>query len=273
MTQRLLNQVAIITGASSGIGRAASVLFAQHGLKGLILTDINEEKLKETKKMASEYLDHNLISSLKVDVSKEDEIVAAISEAKNKFGKLTILFNNAGIMDSRDDFTASEDVWDKTFGVNVKGVYYGCVHGIKAMKEAGGGSIINTASFVGHVGAATPQIAYTASKGAVAAMTKEFATSVARDNIRINNLCPGPLNTELLQKFLDTKEKQERRLVHVPMGRFGEASEMANAALFLASKESSFVTGTSLFVDGGITSAYVTQEKTVDPFSGPNHDF
>lgn len=141
------------------------------------------------------------------------------------------------------------------------------------MKRAGGGSIINTASFVGHLGAATPQIAYTASKGAVAALTKELAVVVARDNIRINNLCPGPLNTELLQKFLSSEEKRQRRLVHNPMGRFGEASEMANAALFLASKESSYVTGTSLFVDGGITAAYVTPDKKVEPFSGPNHNF
>lgn len=270
---RLLNQVAVITGAASGIGRATATLFAQHGVKGLVITDIDEANLKVTQIMAEKYLDSSKISSLKIDVSKESDVKHMISHAREKFGKMTVLFNNAGIMDSNDDLSASEEVWDKTLNINVKGVYFGCINGIEEMKRAGGGSIINTASFVGHVGAATAQIAYTASKGAVAAITKEMAVAVARDNIRINNLCPGPLNTELLQKFLDTREKQERRLVHVPMGRFGEASEMANAALFLASQESSFVTGTSLFVDGGITSAYVTSDKVVDPFSGPNHNY
>ncbi len=145
-------------------------------------------------------------------------------------------------------------------GINAKGVFLGCKYGIPALRRAGGGSIINTASFVAILGAATPQVAYTASKGAVLALTRELAVIHARENIRVNALCPGPLRTELLMKFLNTEEKKQRRLVHIPMGRFGEAREMAQAVLFLASDESSFVTGTDFLVDGGITSAYVTPE-------------
>ena len=144
--------------------------------------------------------------------------------------------------------------------VNLKGVFLGCKHQIPAMRRAGGGSIINTASFVALMGAATAQLAYTASKGGVLAMTRELAVIHAREGIRVNALCPGPLRTELLMKFLDTEEKKQRRLVHIPMGRFGEATEMADAALFLASDESSFTTGTEFVVDGGITAAYVTPE-------------
>ena len=173
-----------------------------------------------------------------------------------------IIFNIAGIMDSRDDnaMVTEEDVWDLTMAINLKGVFLGCKFGIPALQRAGGGAIINTASFVGLMGAATPQIAYTASKGGVIALTRELAVIHARENIRVNALCPGPLRTELLMKFLDTEEKKQRRLVHIPMGRFGEAREMAQAALYLASEESSYVTGTEFVVDGGITSAYVTPE-------------
>jgi NAD(P)-dependent dehydrogenase (short-subunit alcohol dehydrogenase family) len=153
-----------------------------------------------------------------------------------------------------------ETVWDTTMAVNLKGVFLGCKHQVPALRRAGGGSIINTASFVALMGAATPQIAYTASKGGVLAMTRELAVIHAREGIRVNALCPGPLRTELLMKFLDTDEKKQRRLVHIPMGRFGEAKEMADAALWLASDESSFTTGTEFVVDGGITAAYVTPE-------------
>ena len=144
--------------------------------------------------------------------------------------------------------------------INLKGVFLGCKFGIPAMQRAGGGSVINTASFVGLMGAATPQVAYTASKGGVISLTRELAVIHARENIRVNALCPGPLRTELLMKFLDTEAKKQRRLVHIPMGRFGEAKEMAKAALFLASDESSYTTGAEFVVDGGITSAYVTPE-------------
>jgi len=152
----------------------------------------------------------------------------------------------------------SEEVWDLTMAINLKSVFLGCKYGIPALRRAGGGSVINTASFVAHLGAATPQLAYTASKGGVLAMSRELAAVHARENIRVNALSPGPLRTELLMKYLNTDEKKQRRLVHVPMGRFGEATEIAQAALFLASDESSFMTGSEFLVDGGITSAYTT---------------
>ena len=185
-----------------------------------------------------------------------------MAAAESTYGRLDVMFNNAGIMHSGDDDAVSteEDVWDLTMDINAKGVFLGCKYGIPALRRAGGGSIINTASFVALLGAATPQVAYTASKGAVLAMTRELAVVHAREKIRVNALCPGPLRTELLMKFLDTDEKKQRRLVHIPMGRFGEAAEMAKAALWLASDESSYVTGADFVVDGGITAAYVTPE-------------
>jgi len=185
-----------------------------------------------------------------------------VDAAEKNFGKLNVLFNNAGIMHPKDDDAVSTDeaVWDLTLDINAKGVFLGCKYGIPALKRAGGGSVINTASFVARLGAATPQIAYTASKGAVLAMTRELAVIHARQNIRVNALSPGPLKTELLMRFLNTEAKRQRRLVHVPMGRFGEAEEIAKAALFLASDESSYMTGTEFLVDGGLTAAYVTPE-------------
>jgi NAD(P)-dependent dehydrogenase (short-subunit alcohol dehydrogenase family) len=183
-----------------------------------------------------------------------------VQAAEDSFGKLNVIFNNAGISHARDDdaVNTEEDVWDLTMAINVKGVFFGCKYAIPAMLRAGGGSIINTASFVAVLGAATPQLAYTASKGAVLSMTRELAAIHARQGIRVNALCPGPLRTELLMKYLDTEEKRERRLVHIPMGRFGEAIEMARAALWLASDDSSFTTGSTFLADGGITSAYTT---------------
>jgi NAD(P)-dependent dehydrogenase (short-subunit alcohol dehydrogenase family) len=185
-----------------------------------------------------------------------------IACAEETYGKLTCLFNNAGVMlgDDGDSEATTEEIWDLTMAINLKGVFLGCKYGIPAIKRAGGGTVINTASFVAHMGAATPQLAYTASKGGVLAMTRELAVIHARENIRVNALCPGPLHTKMLMDFLDTEEKKQRRLVHVPMGRFGEAAEMAKAALFLASEDSSYITGTEFLVDGGITSAYVTPE-------------
>jgi NAD(P)-dependent dehydrogenase (short-subunit alcohol dehydrogenase family) len=185
-----------------------------------------------------------------------------VASAETQYGKLDILFNNAGISHAADDDAekTDEEVWDLTMSINLKGVFLGCKYGIPALRRAGGGAIINTASFVAVLGAATPQLAYTASKGGVLAMTRELAVIHARENIRVNALCPGPLKTELLMKYLDTEEKKNRRLVHIPMGRFGEANEIAKAALYLATDDSSFVTGTTFLVDGGITSAYVTPE-------------
>ena len=196
------------------------------------------------------------------DIAKALDCKGMINFTEKKYGALHILFNNAGIMhsDDGDSQSTEESVFDLTMAVNVKGVFFGCKYGIPLMRKSGGGSIINTASFVARLGAATAQIAYTASKGAVLAMSRELAIIHARENIRVNALSPGPLRTELLMKFLDTEEKKQRRLVHIPMGRFGEAKEMAKATLFLASDDSSYMTGTEFLVDGGITSAYVTPE-------------
>ncbi len=256
---RLKNKISIITGAASGIGRETCLLFSEHGAK-VVAVDINKDAGAETVQKINDKGGQALFC--KADVSKADDCKNMIDTAVEKYGQLDILFNNAGIMHSQDDdaVNTKEDVFDLTYAVNVKGVFLGCKFGIAAMRKSGGGVIINTASFVAKLGAATPQIAYTASKGAVLALTRELAVVHAREKIRVNALCPGPLKTELLMKFLDTEEKKQRRLVHVPMGRFGLAKEMAQASLYLASDESSFVTGTEFMVDGGITSAYVTPE-------------
>jgi NAD(P)-dependent dehydrogenase (short-subunit alcohol dehydrogenase family) len=256
---RLKDKVALITGAGSGIGRETALLFAREGA-AVVAVDLNEGAARETADLIGK--DKGRSAWFKADVSSGADCQQMVALAEREFGALHVLFNNAGIMDSRDDtaVTTDEKVWDLTLGVNAKGVFLGCKHGIPAIKRAGGGSIINTASFVAKLGAATAQIAYTASKGAVLALTRELAVIHARENIRVNSLCPGPLKTELLMKFLDTEAKRQRRLVHIPMGRFGEAREIAQAALFLASDESSFVTGTDFMVDGGITAAYVTPE-------------
>ncbi|TDH65114.1 uncharacterized protein CCR75_000604 [Bremia lactucae] len=274
---RLAGQVAVITGAAGGIGRKSAILFAKQGAKAVVCADINVNAAAETVQLVHEELkklgkNDTVAVAVQVDVSSAKDVENMVKMTEKDFGALNVLFNNAGIMHSADDdaINTQEDVWDLTMNINVKGVFLGCKYGIPAMLRAGGGSIINTASFVGILGAATPQLAYTSSKGAVIAMSRELATIHARENIRVNALCPGPLNTELLQKFLDSEEKKQRRLVHVPMGRFGEAAEMAKAALFLASDDSSYITGTSFMVDGGISSAYVTSEGRVDPFGGPS---
>jgi NAD(P)-dependent dehydrogenase (short-subunit alcohol dehydrogenase family) len=256
---RLDGQVALITGAGSGIGREAAVLFAAEGA-AVVVVDIEDKGGCET--VAAIKDAGGRASYVHADVAKASDAARMVTAAEDEFGKLTVLFNNAGIMHSRDDDAVSteEDVWDLTMNVNAKGVFLGCKYGIPALRRAKGGSIINTASFVALMGAATPQIAYTASKGAVLALTRELAVVHARENIRVNALCPGPLRTEMLMKFLDTDAKKQRRLVHIPMGRFGVAQEIARAALFLASDESSFVTGSEFLVDGGITAAYVTAE-------------
>jgi NAD(P)-dependent dehydrogenase (short-subunit alcohol dehydrogenase family) len=256
---RLQEKVALITGAGSGIGRETSLLFAKEGAS-IVVVDINDQAGEATVQMVRER--GGQAAYIRADVSKAADCEQMIRFAETTFGKLDVLFNNAGISHANDDDAVNTElaVWDLTFEVNVKGVFLGCKYGIPALRRAGGGSIINTASFVALLGAATPQLAYTASKGAVLSMTRELAVIHAREHIRVNALCPGPLNTELLMKYLDTPEKKQRRLVHIPMGRFGEAKEIAYAALYLASDESSFVTGTEFMVDGGITAAYVTPE-------------
>lgn len=254
---RLKDQVALITGAGSGIGKETALLFAAEGA-AVVAVDVNGAAAEEVA-AAIQTAGGKAIAS-KADVSKAADCEAMVQAAEQAYGKLNVLFNNAGISHADDDdaMTTSEAVWDLTFAINVKGVFLGCKYGIPALRRAGGGSIINTASFVAVVGAATPQLAYTSSKGAVLSMTRELACIHARENIRVNALCPGPLRTELLMKYLNTEEKKQRRLVHIPMGRFGEAKEIAKAALYLASDDSSFVTGAEFLVDGGITAAYTT---------------
>ncbi|PPR03851.1 hypothetical protein CVT26_000849 [Gymnopilus dilepis] len=268
MPERLQHKVALITGAGSGIGLESSILFAQEGAN-VVLVDINLANAEKGVALISERYPNVKALALKADVGKEADVKKAVETAVAEFGRLDIMFNNAGIMHPEDDnaLNTEERIWDLTMQINLKGVWWGCKYAIIAMRQNPtdeskglhvGGSIINTASFVALMGAATPQLAYTASKGGVLAMTRELAMVHAKEGIRINSLCPGPLKTPLLMDFLNTEEKRQRRLVHLPMGRFGEAVELARAALFLASDESSYVTGTDFTVDGGLTSAYVT---------------
>jgi len=256
---RLEGKVALITGAGSGIGRASALRFAQEGA-AVAAVDIDRDAAVAT--VAAIEQEGGRATAVRADVSVAADNEAMVAATEDRFGRIDVLFLNAGIMhpDDSDAVGTDESIWDLTMDVNAKGVFLGCKYGIPALRRAGGGSIINTASFVAVMGAATPQIAYTASKGAVLALTRELAIVHAKENIRVNALCPGPLHSELLMKFLDTPEKQQRRLVHLPMGRFGEADEMAQAAVFLASDESSYVTGTEFMVDGGLSAAYVTAE-------------
>jgi len=245
---RLDGKVALVTGAAGGIGLETCKKMMREGAN-VVAVDVRpiDDPVDGTAPFVA-------------DVSKADDCQAMIAFAESTFGALHVLFNNAGVMLDGDDdaVTTDESIWDRTMDMSANGVFFGCKYGLPALRRAGGGSVINTASFVARMGAATPQLAYTASKGAVLSMTRELAVIHARENIRVNALCPGPLRTELLMAFLDTEEKRHRRLVHVPMGRFGEATEIADAVVYLASDESSFVTGTDFLVDGGITAAYVT---------------
>ncbi|KAH8115796.1 short-chain dehydrogenase [Phellopilus nigrolimitatus] len=270
MPGRLQNKAALITGAASGIGLESAILFALEGAN-VLLVDINENAVGDAAAKLAKKAPNVKVLATKADVGKEADIKAAVDKAVAEFGRLDIMFNNAGIMHPADDnaLNTEEKVWDLTMQVNLKGVWWGCKHAILAMRNNptdaakglhAGGSIINTASFVAIMGAATPQLAYTASKGAVLAMTRELAMVHAREGIRLNSICPGPLKTPLLMDFLNTPEKRDRRLVHLPMGRFGEAVELAKGALFLASDESSYVTGTDFKVDGGLSSCYVTPQ-------------
>lgn len=256
---RLKDKVALITGAASGIGRDSASAFAAEGA-AILVADVQDDAGRATVERIE--AGGGRARFVHADVSRAADCEAMVAAAEESFGKLDILFNNAGIMHPADDdaVRTEEDVWDLTMAINLKGVFLGCKYGIPALRRAGGGVVINTASFVALVGAATPQLAYTASKGGVLALTRELAVVHAREGIRVNALCPGPLRTELLMSFLDTEDKRRRRLVHVPMGRFGESEEIAKAAVFLASDESSYMTGATFSVDGGLTAAYVTPE-------------
>jgi NAD(P)-dependent dehydrogenase (short-subunit alcohol dehydrogenase family) len=254
--RELAGQTAVVTGAGSGIGRATAQLLALHGAH-VVAVDRRPEGLEG---LVVEILAAGgSAESVIADVTDSAAVAEIMLTAARVRGSLDILVNNAGALTAPVPIAEfDERAFDRLMNVNVKGVFLGCKYGIPALRRNGGGTIINTASFVAILGAATPQLAYTSSKGAVLSMSKELAAIHARENIRVNALCPGPLRTELLMKYLDTEEKRQRRLVHVPMGRFGEAKEIANAVLFLASDEASFVTGATFLVDGGITCAYTT---------------
>lgn len=259
MAGRLEKKVALVTGGASGIGKATATLFAREGA-AVVIADANEAAGKVVMKEIQDA--GGRAASMRVDVTKGAEVAAMIAYAEKEFGALHVLFNNAGIFPDDDGSVVDTDeaIFDLVMNVNLKGVFLGCKYGIPALLRAGGGSIINTASFVAVMGAATSQSAYTASKGGVLALTREIAVEFARKNIRANSLCPGPVNTPLLQSLLSDPARRARRFVHLPMGRLAEATEIANAVLFLASDEASYVNGTTFLVDGGTTGAYVTPE-------------
>lgn len=259
MAGRLNGKVALITGAGRGIGSATAEAFAREGA-AVVAVDMNGEaaeavaqKLRATGARAA---------ATRADISKAADCQSMVAFAEKEFGKLNVLFNNAGIMPDPDGSVVDTDeaTFDLVMAVNVKGVFFGCKYGIPALLRAGGGSIINTASFVAIMGAATSQSAYTASKGAVLALTREIAVEFARRGIRANSLCPGPVDTPMLQQLLAEPAARARRFVHLPMGRLAKAEEIAEGAVFLASDESSYVNGTSFLVDGGLCGAYVTAE-------------
>jgi NAD(P)-dependent dehydrogenase (short-subunit alcohol dehydrogenase family) len=256
---RLANKVALITGGGSGIGKASCLLFAREGAR-VVVVDLKEETAQAT--VGDIQQAGGEARSFAADVSHPKDAEAMIRFAEKSFGRLNVVFNNAGIFHAKDESVTntSTEIWDRVLEINLKGVFLGCQYAIPALLRAGGGSIINTASFVAVIGAAVPQIAYTASKGGVLAMTREIAVEFARQNIRANALCPGPVETPLLAELLADPARRQRRLVHIPMGRFARPEEIANAALFLASDESSYVNGATFLVDGGITAAYITPE-------------
>jgi NAD(P)-dependent dehydrogenase (short-subunit alcohol dehydrogenase family) len=253
---RLDGKVCVITGAAGGIGREAALLFSEQGAR-VCVADVDEAGGEKT---ASECRDAFFFPA---DVTSDASVRALYGAAADRYGGIDVLYNNAGIMPPHDSsiLDVEADTWHKVLDVNLTGVMLCCRHGIPHLLERGGGSVINVASFVAILGAATSQISYTASKGAVLSMSRELAVEFARRSIRVNALCPGPVETPLLRHLLESSpEARERRLVHLPMGRFADAREIAYGALFLASDESSYVNGATFLVDGAITAAYVTAE-------------
>jgi NAD(P)-dependent dehydrogenase (short-subunit alcohol dehydrogenase family) len=248
MPGRLDGKVCVITGAAGGIGAESVSLFQQEGAK-VVGVDLKEGSPGDL--------------PLAADVTNEGDVRGLYDRVKGEFGRVDVLFNNAGISPNDDAsiLDTSFEAWQRVQDVNLKSVFLCCKYGIPHLLDSGGGSVINVASFVAVMGAATSQISYTASKGGVLAMTREMGVEFARQGVRVNALCPGPVNTPLLQElFAKDPEKAARRMVHLPMGRFAEAREIAQGALFLASDESSYVTASTFLVDGGLSGAYVTPE-------------
>jgi NAD(P)-dependent dehydrogenase (short-subunit alcohol dehydrogenase family) len=254
---RLEGKVCVITGAGGGMGREAAIVFTGEGAK-VCVADVDLEIAEETVSLCS-----GEAFAVRVDVADEGAVAGMYAATTARFGGIEVLYNNAGISPADDAsvLDTSVEAWQRVQDVNTKGVFLCCKHGIPHLLERGGGSVINVASFVAILGAATSQISYTASKGAVLSMSRELAAQFARQGVRVNALCPGPVETPLLLSiFGDDPVAFERRRVHWPTGRLGTPREIVNAALFLASDESSFVNGAAFVVDGGITAAYVTPE-------------
>ena len=255
---RLEGKVAVITGAGGGMGREAALLFMSEGAR-VCVADVDLAAAEET---ASKSNGGDAFAQA-VEVADEGAVVAMYAAANERFGGIDILYNNAGISPADDAgiLETSADAWQRVQDVNTKGVFLCCKHGIPHLLARGGGSVINVASFAAIIGAATSQISYTASKGAVLSMSRELAVQFARQNIRVNALCPGTVDTPLLRRIWgDDPAAAQRRLVHIPVGRLAQPREIVNAALFLASDESSYVNGATFVVDGGVTAAYVTPE-------------
>ena len=255
---RLDGKVAVITGAGGGMGRQASVTFTEEGAK-VCAADVQLAGAEETVALCTD----GRAFAHEVDVADEEQVAGMMRTTAERFGGIDVLYNNAGISpdDDASVLDTSVEAWERVQNVNARGVFLCCKHGIPYLRERGGGSVINVASFVAILGAATSQISYTASKGAVLAMSRELAVQFARENIRVNALCPGPVETPLLLNIFGSDPAAlERRRVHWPTGRLAKPREVVNGALFLASDESSFVTGSTFLVDGGVTAAYVTPE-------------
>jgi len=255
--RRLEGKVAVITGAGSGMGREAAIVFRQEGAR-VCAADVDAAAAEETAALCS-----GDALATRVDVADEESVSAMYAAAQERFGGIDVLYNNAGISPADDGtiLETSVETWQRVQDVNAKGVFLCCKHGIPHLLERGGGSIINVASFVAVMGAATSQISYTASKGAVLALSRELGVQFARQGIRVNALCPGTVDTPLLRGIWGgDPTAAQRRLVHIPAGRLAESREIVNAALFLASDESSYVNGATFLVDGGVTAAYVTPE-------------